>query len=217
MHWSCGFVDNLNLCMRARATRKLHVVHFYSWNSSVEVMRGASVFGSVVKGTGRVTIKGVGPGMTLAWPGWKQSVIAVEVDTGRLETSRFKKCYANFVLLYFPSTEIKSAFNVYWHGGGAAGLSCTELSIWELPFLRGGCQQARNSIWYCVNGMPQKETLDKAAYTCLLVSYRRLSAQFKFSLSAVTLGYLSQWLKHTQGSYSPHLWVLSMQQADQTC
>jgi hypothetical protein len=59
--------------------------------------------------------KGVGPGMTLAWPGWKQSVIAVEVDTGRLETSRFKKCCANCVLpvLYFPSTEIKSAFNVY--------------------------------------------------------------------------------------------------------
>ncbi len=28
--------------------------------------------------------------MTLAWPGWKQSDIAVEVDTGRLETSRFK-------------------------------------------------------------------------------------------------------------------------------
>ncbi len=60
-----------------------------------------------------VSNKGVGRGPTLAWPGWKQSVIAVEVDTGRLETSRFKKCYANCVLLYFPSTEIKSAFNVY--------------------------------------------------------------------------------------------------------
>jgi hypothetical protein len=60
--------------------------------------------------------------------------------------------------------------------------------------LRGGCRQGRNSIWYCVNRMPQKETLDKAAYTCLLlVSYRRLSAQFQFSLSADTLGYLSQW------------------------
>jgi hypothetical protein len=45
-----------------------------------------------------------------------------------------------------------------------------------------------------VNGMPQKETLDKAAYTCLLVSYRRLSAQFQLSLSADTLEYLSQWL-----------------------
>ncbi len=41
--------------------------------------------------------------------------------------------------------------------------------------------------------MPQKETLDKAAYTCLLVFYRRLSPLFQFSLSAVTLVYLSQW------------------------
>jgi hypothetical protein len=34
--------------------------------------------------------------------------------------------------------------------------------------------------------------MGKAAYTCLLVSYRRLSAQFQFSPSAVTLEYLSQ-------------------------
>jgi hypothetical protein len=61
----------------------------------------------------KVPPKGVGPGMTLAWPGWKQSDIAVEVDTGRLETSRFKKCCANCVLLYCPNTEFKSAFNVY--------------------------------------------------------------------------------------------------------
>ncbi len=32
--------------------------------------------------------KGVGPGPTLAWPGWKQPDIPVEVDTDRLETSR---------------------------------------------------------------------------------------------------------------------------------
>jgi hypothetical protein len=32
--------------------------------------------------------KGVGPGPTLAWPGWWQSDIPVEVDTDRLETSR---------------------------------------------------------------------------------------------------------------------------------
>jgi hypothetical protein len=32
------------------------------------------------------TAKGVGPGPTLAWPGWKQPDIPVEVDTGRLET-----------------------------------------------------------------------------------------------------------------------------------
>ncbi len=35
-----------------------------------------------------VQIKGVGPGPTLAWPGWKQPDIPVEVDTDRLETSR---------------------------------------------------------------------------------------------------------------------------------
>jgi hypothetical protein len=37
----------------------------------------------------------------------------VEVDMTRLERSRLKKCCANCVLLYFPSTEFKSAFNVY--------------------------------------------------------------------------------------------------------
>ncbi len=36
----------------------------------------------------RVTHKGVGRGPTLAWPGWKQPDIPVEVDTDRLETSR---------------------------------------------------------------------------------------------------------------------------------
>ncbi len=39
--------------------------------------------------------KGVGPSTTLAWPGWKQPDIPVEVDTGRLETDvgrqEFKK------------------------------------------------------------------------------------------------------------------------------
>jgi hypothetical protein len=33
--------------------------------------------------------KGVGPNPTLAWPGWKQPDIPVEVDTDRLETSRW--------------------------------------------------------------------------------------------------------------------------------
>jgi hypothetical protein len=52
-----------------------------------------------------------------------------------------------------------------------------------------------------VYGMPQKETLDKAAYTCLLVSYQRLSAQFQFSLSAVTLVYLSQCSRQLTSTY----------------
>ena len=34
-----------------------------------------------------VMLKGVGPSTTLAWPGWKQPDIPVEVDTARLETS----------------------------------------------------------------------------------------------------------------------------------
>jgi hypothetical protein len=32
--------------------------------------------------------KGVGPSTTLAWPGWKQPDIPVEVDMARLEISR---------------------------------------------------------------------------------------------------------------------------------
>ncbi len=35
-----------------------------------------------------VVYKGVGPSTALAWPGWKQFDIPVEVDTALLETSR---------------------------------------------------------------------------------------------------------------------------------
>ncbi len=113
--------------------------------------------------------KGVGPSTTLAWSGWKQTDIPVEVDTARLETRWFKNGFSKCVLLYYPSSEFESTFNAYWNGVGAAGLSCRELPIWEFPFLRGGCRQWGNSIWYCVNGMPQKDTLDSVAYTCMLL------------------------------------------------
>ncbi len=43
--------------------------------------------------------KGVGPSTTLAWPGWKQPDIPLEVDRARLETSRFKNGFAKCVLL----------------------------------------------------------------------------------------------------------------------
>ncbi len=46
--------------------------------------------------------KGVGPSTTLAWSGWKQPDIAVEVDTARLETSRFK----NVVKTVYCSTTL---------------------------------------------------------------------------------------------------------------
>ena len=57
--------------------------------------------------------KGVGRGPTLAWPGWKQPDISVKVDTARLEAGQFKKCCMECVLLYYPSTEFQSTFNVY--------------------------------------------------------------------------------------------------------
>jgi hypothetical protein len=57
-----------------------------------------------------VRSKGVGPSTTLAWP---QPDIPVEVDTARLETSRFKNGFANCVLLYHPSSELESTFNAY--------------------------------------------------------------------------------------------------------
>ncbi len=72
----------------------------------------------------------------LTWPGWKQTDIPMEVDTARLSTCQFKNGFAKCVLLYCPSSEFESTSNV--HGEGAAGLSYTELSIWEFPFLRGG-------------------------------------------------------------------------------
>ncbi len=103
--------------------------------------------------------KGVGRGPTLAWPGWKQPDISVKVDTARLEAGQFKKCCMECVLQYYPTTEFQSTFNVYWHGEGAAGLSCTELSIWKFPFLRGVCWQGWTSILW---------KYPKPAYTCML-------------------------------------------------
>ena len=43
--------------------------------------------------------------------------------------------------------------------------------------------------------MPQKKTLDSAAYTCMLSILSTSLPQFQFSLSGVTLVYLSQWGK----------------------
>jgi hypothetical protein len=40
---------------------------------------------------------------------------------------------------------------------------------------------------------PQNATLDSKRTLSRFVSYRRLSSQLQFSLSVVTLGYLSQW------------------------
>ncbi len=127
----------------------------------------------------KVHTKGVGPGLTLAWPGRRQPDIPVEVDTDRLQTSRFKKCYANYVLLYFPSTEFKSAFNVYWHGGGAAGLSCTELSIWEFPFLGGPVGRGGMYMILCEGDAPEGHP----GWCCVHLCARILSS----SLTSVSI------------------------------
>ncbi len=54
-------------------------------------------------GLGTESPKGVGPSMTLAWSGWKQPDIPVEVDMARLQTSQFKNGFAKCVLLYLSS------------------------------------------------------------------------------------------------------------------
>jgi hypothetical protein len=41
-------------------------------------------------------------------------------------------------------------------------------------------------IQYCVNGMPQKDTLDNVAYTCMLSNPIDVFHLFQFSLSAAT-------------------------------
>ena len=73
--------------------------------------------------------------------------VSVKVDTARLEAGQFKKCCMECVLLYYPSTEFQSTFNVYWHGEGAAGLSSKELSIWEFPSLRGGSWKSGSIVY----------------------------------------------------------------------
>ncbi len=94
--------------------------------------------------------KGVGPGTILAWPGWKQPDISVKVDTAQREAGQFKKCCMECVLLYYPSTEFQFTFILgYWKWGSI--------------------------IWYCENGMPQKDTLDNLRTP---VCFRILSTSF---------------------------------------
>jgi hypothetical protein len=102
----------------------------------------------------------------------------------------------NTLLPYFPNTEFKSAFNVYWHSGGAAGLSCTELSIWEFPFLRGVCWQGWTSILWegdAPEGHPRQP-----AYTCMLCI---LSSSFTsvsiFSVSCYSIVSISVVVHHS--------------------
>ena len=64
-------------------------------------------------------------------------------------------------------------------------------------FISGELKSVEYSIYLCLTGEllwpPQKATLDSLCTLFWFVSYRRLSSQFQFSLSLVTLEYLSQW------------------------
>ncbi len=76
-------------------------------------------------------------------------------------------CKLWITLHYYPITEFKCAFNVYTDtmkelpGYPLQNSPSGSFLSWGGPVGRGG----GDSIWYCVNGMPQKDTLDSAAYT----------------------------------------------------
>ncbi len=66
-------------------------------------------------------------------------------------------------------------------------------------FISGELKDGLDSMGLWLTGAllwpPQNATLDSKRTLSWFVSYRRLSSQFQFSLSAVILGYLSQWNK----------------------
>ncbi len=112
--------------------------------------------------------KGVGPGATLAWPGWKQPDISVKMDTARLETGQSKKCCIECV--YCTPLELNSRV-LLLYTDMAWCRSCRVILYRTVhlgvSFFEGGCRQGWTSIWYCVNGTPQKDT-GKPAYICML-------------------------------------------------
>jgi hypothetical protein len=83
--------------------------------------------------------------MTLAWTGWKQSEsdIAVELGSGHGPADSKRAGSKNVMQTVYYSTSLVLNSRVLLIGG-AAGLSCTELSIWEFPFLKGVCWQGHN-------------------------------------------------------------------------
>ncbi len=63
----------------------IHLLYTSIWNKTGYA--GSSQLSIPSQGRRNGPPKGVGPNTTLAWPGWKQPYIPVEVDTARLETS----------------------------------------------------------------------------------------------------------------------------------
>ncbi len=79
--------------------------------------------------------RGEGPSTTLAWSGWKQPDISVEVDTARLETSRtdtVKKLPGNSVQ-NSPSGSFLSWKGPADRGGGGKIIKNMILCEWDAP------------------------------------------------------------------------------------
>ncbi len=111
---------------------------------------------------------------------WLEAAYFSGSGQARLETSRFKelcKMYITVLYWYYVSTEFESTFNVCWNGLGAAGLSCTELSISEFPSLREGCRQGGNSMTMCEWDVrePEEHPGQCCVHLYAFLSYRRLS------------------------------------------
>ncbi len=80
-------IDSASLCILA-GTKTLFLLCSYSPHRLSKIPAQYCMYSNVLlvlKSIG-LSPKGVGPSPTLAWPGWKQPDIPVEVDTGRLET-----------------------------------------------------------------------------------------------------------------------------------
>ncbi len=56
---------------------------------------------------------------------------------GMTRNSRFKKGCVKWELLCYPSSEFKSAFNVYWHGRSCRVILCRTVHL-EVSFFEGG-------------------------------------------------------------------------------
>ncbi len=126
--------------------------------------------------------KGVGPSTTLARPGWKQPDISVKVDTERLE-----KFCTTLVL------------NVYWHGVRSYRVILYRTVHLGVSFFEGGLSAGGEYYMIsCEWDVPEGHPGQCRVHLYAFVSYRRLLPLFQFSLSGVTLVYLSQCEKQRQ-------------------
>jgi hypothetical protein len=105
--------------------------------------------------------KGVGPSTTLTWPGWKQPVFLVKVDTARLETSRTDTVKG---LAGYPVQKVH--LGVSFLEGGPAGRG-----EWYMILCEWGC--ARRKPW-------------NVAYTCKL-SYPIIVSHLSFNFLCLVL------------------------------